>query len=65
MKKINIITLSFFSSIFLIGFIVNYKNSGKIRKSITIAIIWAIVTLFPISAKSIGLPGANGFTPPA
>lgn len=67
MKKINIITLSLFSSIFLIGFIVSYKNSGKICKSIKIAIIWAIVTLSPISveAKSSGLPGADGFTPPA
>ena len=66
MKKINIITLSLFSSIFLIGFIVSYKNSGKIRESIRIAIIWAIVTLLPISAeaKSSGLPGADGFTPP-
>ena len=65
MKKINIITLSLFSWIFLIGFIVSYKNSGKIRESIRIAIIWAIVTLSPISAeaKSSGLPGADGFTP--
>lgn len=67
MKKINIITLSLFSAIFLIGFIVSYKNSGKIRESIRIAIIWAIITLSPISAeaKSSGLPGADGFTPPA
>ena len=67
MKKINIIIIGFFSSIFLIGFIVSYKNSGKIRESIRIAIIWAIVNLSHISAeaKSSGLPGADGFTPPA
>lgn len=67
MKKISTITLSLFSSIFLIGFIISYKNSGKIRESIRIAIIWAIVTLSLISteAKSTGLPGADGFTPPA
>jgi len=67
MKKINITTLSLFSAIFLIGFIVSYKNSGKIRESIRIAIIFAIITLSPISAeaKSSGLPGVNSFTPPA
>jgi len=67
MKKINIITLSLFSSIFLIGFIVSYKNSGKIRESIRIAIIWAIVTSSPISAetKSSGFIGAYSFTSPA
>ena len=62
MKKINIRTLSLFSSIFLIGFIVSYKKSGNIRESIKIAIIWAIVTLSPISAEA---KRADGFTPPA
>jgi hypothetical protein len=67
MKKINIVTLSLFSAIFLIGFIVSYKNSGRIRESIKIAIIWSIITLPPISAeaKSNGLPGVDGFIPPA
>jgi hypothetical protein len=66
-KKINIATVSLFSVIFLIGFIVNYKNSGRVRESIRIAIIGTIVTLSPISAeaKSSGFPGADGFTPPA
>ena len=64
MKRINTISLSLFSSIFLIDFIVSYKNSGKIYESTRIAIIWAIITLSPISAeaKSSGLPGVDGFT---
>ena len=67
MKKINITTLSLFSAIFLIGFIVSYKNSGKIRESIRISVIWAIITLSPISAeaKSSGLPGADAYIPPS
>ena len=67
MKRINVISLGLFSSIFLIGFIVSYKNSGKIYESTRIAIIWAIITLSPISAeaKSSGLPGVDGFTSPA
>ena len=46
------------------GFIVSYKNSGKISEYIRIAIIWRIVTLSPITAeaKSVRLPGAYGFT---
>jgi len=67
MKRINVISLGLFSSIFLIGFIVSYKNSGKIYESSRIAIIWAIIILSPISAeaKSSGLPGVDGFTSPA
>ena len=66
-KKVNIITVGLFSVIFLIGFIVIYKNSGKVRESIRIAIIYTILTMSPISAeaKSSGFPGADGFTPPA
>jgi hypothetical protein len=66
-KKINVVSVSLFSIIFLIGFIVNYKNSGKIGKSIRIAIIRTIVTLSPISAKakSSGLPSVDGFIPSA
>jgi hypothetical protein len=66
-KKINVVSVNLFSIIFLIGFIVNYKNSGRVGKSIKIAIIWTIVTLSPISAeaKSSVLPGVDGFTPPA
>lgn len=66
-KKINIVTLSLFLVIFLIGFRLSYKNSGKLRESIRIALIWAIVTLSPLSveAKSGGFPSAEGFTPPA
>ncbi len=42
------------------------KPYGKIRESIKIALISAIITLSPIraEAKSSGLPGAEGFTPP-
>ncbi len=46
-KKINIVSVSLFSIIFLIAFIVNYKNSGKVGESIRIAIIWTTVTLSP------------------
>jgi len=43
------------------------KNASKFRESIRIALIWAIVTMSPLSgeAKSIGFPGAESFTPPA
>lgn len=66
MRKINIITVSLFSSIFLISFIISYKNSGKPFKSIKIATLWAIVTFLPISsqAKSGKFPAAEGFTQP-
>ena len=67
MKKINNITLSLFWVIFLIGFIVSYKNPGKIREFIRISIIQGITSVSFIGgeAKSSGLPGADGFTPPA
>ena len=66
MKKINITTINLFLPIFLIDFIVSYKNSSKILESIKIAIMWTIImTLPPISAeeKSSGLSGADSFTP--
>jgi hypothetical protein len=65
-KKTNIATVSLFSVIFLIGFIVNYKNSSRVRQSIRIAMIGALVTMLPISAQAKGSgfpPGADGFTP--
>jgi hypothetical protein len=64
-KKINIINASIFLVIFLIGFRFSYKNSGKFRKSIQIALICATTSLLPVSvgAKS-NFPGADGFTPP-
>ena len=62
-KKINIITISLFPLIFLIGFIVSYKNSGKIREYVRIAIIWSIVTLSPISAEAKSLYAASSLTP--
>lgn len=66
-KKVNIVTVSLFLVIFLIGFRLSYKNSGKFRESIRIALIWATVTLSPLSveAKSSWFPGAEGFNPPA
>ncbi len=60
-KKVNIVTLSLFLVIFLIGFRLSYKNSGKFRESIRIALIWAIVTLSPLSVEA----KSGGFTPPA
>lgn len=65
MKKINIITLSLFLSIFLLGFIVSYKS--KIRKSIVIFINSLIVTLLSINAKakSNGLKSVNDSILPA
>jgi hypothetical protein len=64
-KKVNIVTVSLFLVIFLIGFRLSYKNSGKFRESIRIALIWATVTLSPLSveAKSSWFPDAEGFTP--
>jgi hypothetical protein len=64
-KKVNIVTVSLFLVIFLIGFRLSYKNSGKFRESIRIALIWATATLLPLSvkAKSSWFPDAEGFTP--
>lgn len=65
MKKINILNLSIFLSIFPIVFIINNANSGKIYKSIKIAIIVAIVILSRMSrnAKNNSLQDTHGFTP--
>jgi len=64
-KKVNIVIVSLFLVIFLIGFRLSYKNSGKFRESIRIALIWATVTLSPLSVetKSSWFSDAEGFTP--
>jgi hypothetical protein len=64
-KKVNIVIVSLFLVIFLIGFRLSYKNSGKFRESIRIALIWATVTLSPLSVetKSSWFLDAKGFTP--
>ena len=66
-KRVNIVTVSLFLVIFLIGFRLSYKNSAKFREYIRIALIWATVTLSPLSveAKSNWFLDAEGFTPPA
>ena len=66
-NKANTVTVSLFLVIFLIGFRISYKNSGKFRESIWIALIWATVTLSPLSvqAKSSRLSETEGFIPPS
>jgi len=67
MKKINIIIVNLFLAIFLIGFVVSYKNFGEICESTRIVIIFLIINLsFMITEKrSTRFWGADSFTPPA
>jgi hypothetical protein len=64
-KKVNIAIVSLFLIIFLIGFRLNYKKSGKFRQSIIIGLIWAAVVVVPLSVetKNRWFSDADGFTP--
>lgn len=66
-KKFNIVTISLFRVIFLIGFSFSYKNYFKFRKSIQIALMSSIKTLslLSVEAKSHWFSGKKGSTPTA